>query len=113
MVVMLYSVILTFSIMAEGGTLTADWYFPAGRRVPFASDSTADVHMQRTIRRVVEIMLSNLLVYIAVIFKLMMMITDTPMPPYIIGKAFTHTNVEDLIGDHGLRVIFYPTTLPK
>ena len=29
-----------------------DWYFPDGRRLPFASDSTADIHAQREAQRV-------------------------------------------------------------
>ena len=36
----------------EGGIRTADWHFPDGERVPFASDKTADIHLQRTAQRV-------------------------------------------------------------
>ena len=36
----------------EGGIRTGDWYFPDGERVPFASDMTADIHLQRTAQRV-------------------------------------------------------------
>ena len=36
----------------EGGIRTGDWRFPDGKRVPFASDMTADIHLQRTAQRV-------------------------------------------------------------
>ena len=36
----------------EGGIRTGDWYFPDGKRLPFASNMTADIHLQRTAQRV-------------------------------------------------------------
>ena len=37
---------------AEMGIRTGDWYFPDGERVPSSADSTADIHMVRTVQRV-------------------------------------------------------------
>ena len=44
--------ILACCSSAESGTKTGDWYFPDGKRVPFSSDDTADIHQIRTFQRV-------------------------------------------------------------
>ena len=43
--------ILACCSAGEGGIRTGDWYFPDGERVPFAN-MTADIHSQRTAKRV-------------------------------------------------------------